>query len=378
MNQPRPWKFVLAGTLAGLSLILVVMLVFALLLFSVALWQYAFNSQIPVIQQTAWLAVLQDFNRLPGFLWEWRWIALALTVSGALLGLLERFVQRYSAVWRKRIAAAVVFAVIGTIVLVAFLLNVEQSLLSANDQSESLATLAQRRSSAWSLVFIGAVPTIGAAGALWLGWSWWYTHWRHWLRLDLIAAERPEPVEASADLWFAARQAHSRARRLVGLLLLGSVILLVAAVTGYEQVRNTVQSGNLWVEPAAPSSRVRLTFDHSIRNLMLENTYGTGTASVVLVALPDGAPVSAPIPLAFRDSRVSYDRTPVDVAALPNGQYQLNAQLDSGPGGRLSYAFVQSGGWLAFGLAILVGLSASITLALIVLLISTLIQPTTT
>lgn len=44
MNQPRPWKFVLAGTLAGLSLILVVMLVFALLLFSVALWQYAFNS----------------------------------------------------------------------------------------------------------------------------------------------------------------------------------------------------------------------------------------------------------------------------------------------------------------------------------------------
>jgi hypothetical protein len=374
MKQTRPWTFVLAGMLAGLSLILAVMLFVSLLLLSVALWQYAFNSQIPVIQQTAWLAVLQDVNRLPNFLWEWRWIVVGLMVSGTLLAVLDRFVQRYTAVWRNRIAVAVVFAVVGTLLLAGFLINTEQSLLSGADQSESIATLAQRRSSAWNLLFIGAMPTIAAAGALWLGWSWWYAHWRRWLRLDIVSTDRPEPPQSSPDLWFAARQAHSRAQRLVGMLLVGSLVVLVIAVSGYEQVRNTIQSGNLWVEPAAPSSHVQLTFVNLPRQLLVENTYGTGTASVTLESLTNGAPVAATAALTFRDSRVSYEHTLIDVTNAAPGQYQLNAQLGRGSGGRLSYALVESGGFWGLVLAILIGLSGSAALALIVLLLSTLIQ----
>jgi len=374
MNQTRTSKFVVAGTLAGLSLILAVMLVVTLLLFSVGLWQYAFNSQIPVIQQTAWLAVLQDANRIPNFLWEWRWIVVGVTVSGMLLSLLDRFVQRYSAIWRNRIGVAIVFGIIGTLVLAAFLINSEQSVLSGNDQSESIATLAQRRSSAWSLIFIGAMPMIGAAGTLWLGWSWWYAHWRRWMHLDSTPAERPEPPESTPDLWFAARQAYSRAQRLIGVLLIGSALVLVVAVNGYEQVRNTIQSGDLWVEPTAPSSAARLTFANPTRRLLVENTFGTGTASVTLVAVSNSAPVSAPTLLTFRDSRVSYEHTSLDVAGVPPGQYQLNAQLESGPGGRISYALVESGGVWSIILAVLIGLSGSAVLAFVVLLLSTLIQ----
>jgi hypothetical protein len=161
---------------------------------------------------------------------------------------------------------------------------------------------------------------------------------------------------------------------MVGMLLVGSIVVLIIAVNGYEQVRNTVQSGNLWVEPSAPSSHVQLTFVNLPRQLLVENTYGTGTASVTLESLTNGAPVAATAALTFRDSRVSYEHTLIDVTNAAPGQYQLNAQLGRGSGGRLSYALVESGGFWGFVLAMLIGLSGSATLALIVLLLSTLIQ----
>lgn len=363
-----PWRHLLTGALAGACLVFALMLVAALMLYTGSMFQYTFNSQIPVIQDTAWLAVMQDLGRLPSFFWGWRWLVVGLAVAGALLALLERATQRFPAMWRTRLAVAVVFVVVGTFVVAGLLLRSEQAMLNAEDQSGGLATLMERRPGILGEILTGAVMAIAAAGIVWLGWHWWYERLCRWLRLN-AAPDYRDASQGSADQWFERRQEHDKMRRQLLMLLGGSVLLLAASVFVYDQARATVRSGDVWVEPTAPNNSVLIEFARPVRQLLIENTYGVGSATVQLVAQRDKSAVVAPIALEFRDSKVSFERTRLDVAALPAGSYLLNAQLGGGAGGRIGYALIESTGVFASVMALLVGLWESAVLALAVLLV---------
>ncbi|HMO59917.1 MAG TPA: hypothetical protein PKC19_21395, partial [Roseiflexaceae bacterium] len=130
------------------------------------------------------------------------------------------------------------------------------------------------------------------------------------------------------------------------------------------QIRTTVVSGEVWIEPAAPTRAIPLTLSNATRLLMVENTYGTGTVDVMLSSASGSIPAVTPLTLTFRDARISYQRTPIEVAELPAGAYQLITTLSSGSGGRVGYALIESNPILAPILAVLVGISAGLVVAL--------------
>lgn len=367
MTQSR--SNVLAGALAGASVVVILMIAATFLLATGSLWQYAFNISIPIIRDTAGAAVLQDASRIPGFLWGWRWIILGMTAGGAGLALLDRFVQRYPPIWRSGLVSTIVFVLVGAVVTAVVLMSAEQVLVSGADQSASLATLNERRYAIWGQLLIAAALSLALAGTIWLAWSWWYSHWRRWLRLDRAPVE-VNPEDTTADQLFAQRAARSRARRTVLLGLAGSIVLLIIAVFGYDQVRASVQSGELWVKPDEPSSGVQLQFTRSTRQIFVENTFGKGSVIMSLLSIGASQPVAPPVAITFRDERVSYEHSALDVATLSDGSYLLHAQLQSGEGGRVGFALIQSGGASTLIMAIVVGLCLGLLLALIVLLFS--------
>lgn len=371
MKQSITVKDIGVGALAGASLMLVLMVFTTVMLLAGALWQYLFNSQIPVIRDFAGIAVMEDIGRLPEFLWGWRWLLLGMIVTGGTLALIERAVQRYPASWRNQIVIAVVFLVIGTLLITWQLLNIEEALFAGADQSDSLATLAQRRANTWNQIGLSMVLALAAAGVVWAGWMWWYNGLRHWLGLDRRA--HVEAPQKTANDWFAQRQAHDQARRVLAVALLVSGVALIAATSAYEPARHLVQSGTIRAEADQPAGGVRMLLTRPERTLLIENTYGIGAVTLTLLSERDGQPTGVATTIRFRDTRVSFERSPLDVAHLPQGGYVLNAELSEGAGGRVSYALIQTNGIMLPILAVLVGLCSSAVLALAVMLIRTFI-----
>jgi hypothetical protein len=216
---------------------------------------------------------------------------------------------------------------------------------------------------------IGIALALAIGGALWLYWSWWYSHWRRWMHLDAAAAPK-DTLETSSDDWFAKRQTRERQQRMILLLLAGSVLFTIAAIGGYEYVRTTVVSGDLAVQQSAPAAAVRLAIARPTRALVVENTFGTGTATVTLLSSRDRAPVAQPVQLTFEDSNLGSQRVELDVADVPPGEYLLAAQLSAGTGGRVGYALLQGYATPVLIAAILVGVGVGAALALMVLTIS--------
>lgn len=374
MQSPRSGRYLVAGSLAGASGALALMACYVLLLLVGLTWQYAFNSQIPIIRDTAIGAVLQDIGRLPSSLWAWRWILLGMVVLGLLLSSIDRFAQRYLPPWRDRMAAAALFVAVCTIVISGLLTGAEQSLPDGGALSEGLPTLQARQGAAFDQIFIGASIALGGAAALWLYWSWWYTRWRRWMRLDQPNGDAAG-TDSSADAWFAMRQLQDRAQRMLIVALVAGVVLMIAAIAGYEQVRADVRSGELWVDPSAPKTLAQLTFSRPTRTVLIENIYGSGTVAFTLLSARDLTPVAAPAELTFRDLRAGAERAALPVTELPPGDYLLSAELRSGEGGRLGYALIEQYELLAVLVAVAVGLSTGATLACAVLVISIYAQP---
>jgi hypothetical protein len=363
----------LAGALAGVGGAVGLAATLALLLSIGPIWQYAFNSSIPVIRDTALEGTLQDVSRLPGFIWGWRWVFLGLVVVGALLARIDVAAQRSAVPWHDRVGAAALLAVVAAALIAAILIWADQFLFSGADRSESLPTLLQRRFSAGNMVLVAAIVSLALAGATWLYWSWWYRHVRRWMRLAPAPAV-PRHTEASADTWFETRQAHERHRRVVLALLAACLPLAGAAMYGYEAVRTQVRSGELWVEAATPRAEVRLLIARPARSLVVENTFGSGTVSVALLSPGEGAPVAGPVELEFPEAGLGTDRAGLDVASLPPGDYLLGAEIRAGDGGRVGYALLQSHGALVALLSVLVGLSVGVAFGLALLLIGMLAQ----
>ena len=68
-NQSRPWKYMLAGTLAGASGAAGLLLAVSLALGIGLLWQYLFYQSIPVLNDRATTSATEDIGRPPAFLW---------------------------------------------------------------------------------------------------------------------------------------------------------------------------------------------------------------------------------------------------------------------------------------------------------------------
>jgi hypothetical protein len=369
MSQPRSWKYMLAGTLAGASGAAGLLVVLTIGLSIGLLWQYAFYRNIPVLNDRAASTMSDDVRRLPEFLWGTRWIVLGMVLSGIPLARMERFAQRYPPPLRDRLTAVALLAVVCAVVLSVLLTQTDRSIYESIGRSEgsSLPDLQELQNSVWYLIMIGIALALAIGGALWLYWSWWYQHWRRWLRLDAPPAHVDAP-ELSPDDWFARRQAREKRLRLILLLLAGSVLFTAAAVAGYEYVRTTIRSGDLAVQPAAPAAAARLALVWPTRALVVENTFGTGTATVNLLSASDRAPVAGPAELAFADSTLGSQRVPLSIADLPPGDYLLTAQLGTGAGGRVGYALAQGYSAIVPIAGLLVGLGVGVLLALLVLL----------
>jgi hypothetical protein len=365
----------LAGTLAGASGAIGLLLVLTLGLGVGLLWQYAYYQNIPVLNDRAASTMSGDVRRLPEFLWGMRWIVLGMVLSGIPLAWMERFAQRFPPPLRDRLTAVALLAVVCAVVLSMLLTQTDRSIYESIGRSEgsSLPNLQELQNSVWYLIVVGIALALAIGGALWLYWSWWYRHWRRWMRLDAPPALADAPAQSSDD-WFANRQAREKRLRLILLLLAGSVLFTAAAVAGYEYVRTTIRSGDLAVQPAAPAAAARLAIARPTRALVVENTFGSGTATVNLLSASDRAPVAGPAELAFEGSTLGSQRMSLSIADLPAGDYLLTAQLGAGAGGRVGYALAQGYGAIVPLAGLLVGVGVGVLLALLVLLLGVIAE----
>jgi hypothetical protein len=157
-------------------------------------------------------------------------------------------------------------------------------------------------------------------------------------------------------------------------LLAASVLLTAASVAGYEYVRTQIQSGDLSVQRLAPAAVVRLPITRPTHALAVENTFGNGAVSVVVLSARDRAPVSEPVELVFQQGRLGNQRVPLDIADLPPGDYLLSARLAGGESGRAGYALIQGYAALVPIAAALVGIGVGSALALVILLLGVIAE----
>lgn len=375
MNSNPLVKPLLAGAFAGASGVAALALILVLWLGIGLAWQYAFYSSIPVIRDMALPAVIQDVNRLPSFLWSWRWALFTLALVGAPLAYVDYLGERYPSPIRERLAGVVLLAIVSTAIIAGLLIQIDQSLYGnlALMRNESLPNARELQGAVANLVLIGLVVSLAVAGGIWLYWSWWYKHWRRWMR---ITAPPPAHTEAMVhpDVWFERRRQRERLRMVAGLTLAGLAALAVGAISGYAAVRTVILSGDIRLAANAPLAETRLSFTRPTRALVIENTFGGGSATVSLLAANDGALVAGPVDVTFAGGRLGFERAELPVSDLPPGDYILRAEGRDGAEGRVGFALLQSDGALVALTAILAGIGVGGALGVAVLLLATMAQ----
>jgi hypothetical protein len=361
----------LAGTLAGASGAIGLMIAMTLALGVGLIWQYAYFRNIQVLSDRATTSMFEDVRGIPEFLWNSRWILVGMAVSGIPLARLERFAQRFPPPWSNRITANALLAVVGVVVTSVLLTQTDRSLYSdvLQPSGSGLPGLQELQSSVWYLIMISVALALGIGGALWLYWSWWYSHWRRWMHLDTTTAPKDAP-ETSSDDWFVQRRARERNQRMILIVFAGCVLFTFAAVSGYEYVRTTIQSGALSIEQTAPAAALRLAITRPKHALVVENTVGNGTVTITLLSARDRTQVADPTQLAFQGADLGSQRVALNVADLPAGEYLLTAQLRAGTGGQVGYALLQGYTTPVLIAAILVGIGVGAALALAALTVS--------
>lgn len=375
MNSNPVVKPLLAGAFAGASGVAALALILVLWLGIGLAWQYAFYSSIPVIRDMALPAVIQDVNRLPSFLWSWRWALLALALVGAPLAYVDYLGERYPSPIRERLAGVVLLAIVSTAIIAGLLIQIDQSLYGnlALMRNESLPNARELQGAVANLVLIGLVVSLAVAGGIWLYWSWWYRHWRRWMRITAPPAAHTESM-VHPDVWFERRRQRERLRLGAGLTLAGLVALAVGATSAYAAVRTVILSGDIRLAADAPLAETRLSFTRPTRALVIENTFGGGSAAVSLLAAGDGALVAGPVDVTFAGGRLGSERAELPVSDLPPGDYLLRAEGRDGAEGRVGFALLQSDGALVTLTAILAGIGVGGALGVAVLLLATLAQ----
>lgn len=371
MPRMPSWKYMLAGALAGLCLAIMAIICIIFILYTGVFWQYLFNSQIPIIQDTAWLAVTQDMSRLPSFLWGWRWIIVATTLSGVVLAFLERLTQGLAMPWRRPVFQMIVFSSIGTLIITQLLIVQSEALRSISNAAERIATLAQSQPSIWQNLLLASVAGLALAGFLWMSWSWWYERWCRWLAPRVQGYV--DAPETSSEQWFAQRKASGRMQGILLLLLPLSVLAIFGAATSYDLARPNILSGELWLDASTPQAQVPLQITTSSPSMFVENTFGTGSVEIAVFDSNRARQIE-PVILTFHDNQVSYERTQLPLANLKQASYVLQAQLQQGAGGRVGYALIQGNTQPTQIAALLLGLSTSFMLALVVALLSSRMQ----
>jgi hypothetical protein len=202
-----------------------------------------------------------------------------------------------------------------------------------------------------------------------MGWSWWFRHWQRWLAAQLPRNLQEAP-ERSADDWFQKRQAEARVNRALFAALIGAALVLAVAITGYEQFRVSIASGTLWLEPSAATTTARLVVNRPVQRVLVENTFGEGVVVAELRSVAASTAVFEQASLTLHGIPREYTHAQVGPNTLAPGAYILTMRLQSGTGGRVSYALVQSNGFASQVVAVLVSLFGGIVLALVVLLLS--------
>lgn len=371
MNTQPLVRPILAGALAGASGVAALALITVVWLGIGLAWQYAFYSSVPVIKDLALPAVIQDINRVPEFLWSWRWAMLALAFLGVPLAILDHLAQRYSSPLRERLAGIVLLAIVGAAVIAGLLIQTDQSLYAdlARMRQESLARTREMQAPVGNVLLIGAVVSLAVAGGIWFYWSWWYTHWRRWMRLETGQVAAPGP-DVAPEAWFARRHWRERLQLGAALSLLGSLLLATGAIAGYASARTVIQSGEVWPTAEMPVAEARLALTRPTRALVIENTFGNGTALVTVVR--DGAVVAGPAEVAFIDGQLGFDRIQLPIESVPAGELLVRAETRSGAGGRVGYALLQSDGTLVVLTAILAGIGVGVSCSIAILLLGTI------
>jgi hypothetical protein len=366
-------KQILAGGLAGLSSVLLLMIASTLLLTSGVFWQYAFNSGIPGLQEAAGAAMRQDINQIPLFLWAWRWILLGFVLIGVVLAAIDLWSRKLPPLWQKSLLAPPIFLIVGTIIITGMLLSAEASLFDGRDQAARLASLAARRASIWGQLLFGLVVALALAGVVWLSWSWWYTRWQNWLKLPRYT---PEPSvltptgERKGDAWFERRSMAAKAERIVIGALIGALLILFGLVSLYGGARTSVLSGEFWVESDQANPALALELTRSQGRVFVESALGEGHVDLQVLSRAGQELGLGSKQLAFQSSPLSFDRTEFELSALERGSYLLQTQLLDGKGGRLGYAIMQQDpGYLRL-MALLLALVTSAIPALLVVFVS--------
>ncbi|MEN9934767.1 MAG: hypothetical protein RLZZ387_1346 [Chloroflexota bacterium] len=341
MQTTASRRYLLAGALAGISSVAGLALASVVVLLLGLLWQYAFNRNLPIIGNTALGAAVEDVGRIPSFLWSWRWPLLGMGIAGVPLAYAERLARRSPYPWRDRIVGAGLLGVVGAALTTGLLATADQPLYDIRNQTSGLPTLAERQPAAWNLLLVAVLLALAISGAVWLLWSWWYARWRRWLHLADPAPAQEQALR-TADASIAERRSVARIRALALIAAVASLALAAAGVAGFEAARAKIRSGDISADPLSPNVAVRLSLHAPERQLMVENTYGGGSASAVVLSASEQTPVSPPVELTFTSGQLGGERAALDVAGLPPGAYLLNIQLRSGEGVRVGYALLQS------------------------------------
>jgi hypothetical protein len=342
----RVLRGVLASASGAFACALALLIAQLPLLFWVVL--YSYSAGIPGAEIGR--EMVESTGRLPGFLWSFRWALLVVGGVGLPLALVDCLARRIDHPWRGQVSLVALLGLAAGIVITLLYLYQARTIAAALQPGLPLDELISQPPPAIpdpALLMIGLPIALLLTICIHSLWAWWDRRWARWFTR--------EQAQASGGTSPAPQSTVQLRRSLLpafALTLLICTLGIAAAVQLYHALRAQRDGGLVSITPSADNTTIPITFTSEPERLWLLGSTARGAISVEISQARTQATVAT---LRERMLPISAPQE-FKIKGWSAGEYLLKIQLDNGPGGSISYGFVQAQShWISL-IAALVGL----------------------
>ena len=356
-----PRRFI-AGFLAGISIVLFLLLIFALLVFTGGFWETLRDVSFQIRSgHSFWSLLLQSLKQtllsFPSYLWSARNGFFVMGILGIILAFIDEIGNRLRLLWAENLGLVVLVAILSFSTTTGAFIWQEKAVERLANNPGLFYDLRSLLVSNTTWLFMAILTSLAFSYLIWISWIWWQDFW-----CRVFGTHRPTGETNTATSFDTSTYSRGNSSSKIGIaFVLLAAIATIALLKAYSYHSSKLITSELWITKDSPRGEVLFSFKQDPEFVVASNVAGRGNVNFDVLAKNQNLIIQNNT-MKLSESPNSYSSVKLPLQGNTPGDFLVKASLISGEGGLIRFVAVDGSTSLALVLAVLIGFCVSLAM----------------
>ncbi len=356
-----PRRFI-AGFLAGISIVLFLLLIFALLVFTGGFWETLRDVSFQIRSgHSFWSLLLQSLKEtllsFPSYLWSARTGFFVMGILGIMLAFIDEIGNRLRLLWAENLGLVVLVAILSFSATTGAFIWQEKAVERLASNPGLFYDLHSLLVSNTTWLFMAILTSLAFSYLIWISWIWWQDFW-----CRVFGTYRPTEEITTATSVDTSTYSKGNSSSKIGIaLVLFAAIATIALLKAYSYHSSKLITSELWITKDSLRGEILFSFKQNPEFVVASNIAGKGNVNLDVLNKTQNLIIQNNT-MKLSESSNSYSSVKLPLEGNAPGDFLVKTSLISGEGGLIRFVAVDGSTSLALVLAVLIGFSVSLAM----------------